>query len=79
MKIKPCPHCGGVAYLNANYSYKISRYFVFVKCDVCGAQGKVTACKESPDESDWNNTACRNAVDAWNMRNGMPEYDPYDF
>ena len=70
--IKPCPHCGGTAYLNVNYSYKISRYFVFVKCEICGAQGKVSACKESPADEEWNNTACQTAIEGWNMRTYEP-------
>lgn len=79
MKIKNCPHCCGKSYLNANYSYKIHGYFVFVKCDICGAQGKIFLSKDNPEDVKWNNQGCRNAVDAWNMRNGVPEYDPYDF
>lgn len=66
--IKTCPHCGGNAYLNQNYSYKARSYFVFVKCDICGAQGKIYNSREEPAAADWNNTACNDAVSAWNMR-----------
>lgn len=66
-RIKECPHCGGVAFLNSNYSYKIRSYFVFVKCDVCGAQGKIVHSKENPAE-DWGSEECDSAVRAWNMR-----------
>lgn len=66
--IKPCPHCNGIAYLNSNYSYKIRRFFVFVKCDICGSQGKITTSQEEPASVDWNNEACNKAIEAWNMR-----------
>lgn len=70
MKIKPCPHCGGTACLTSNYSYKIRSYFVFVKCDICGAQAKVYKSDEEPAAADWNNPACIDAITAWNMRSG---------
>jgi hypothetical protein len=66
--ILPCPHCAGTACIHANYSYKIRRYFVFVKCDICGAQGKIFTSEEEPAAEDWNNAACIDAVNAWNMR-----------
>lgn len=67
-RLKPCPHCGGTGCLNANYSYKIRSYFVFVKCDICHAQGKSYRSEDNPDEVDWQNAACLDAVKAWNMR-----------
>ena len=67
-KIKPCPHCGGVSYLNSNYSYKARTYFVFVKCDICGSQGKIYSSADEPAAVEWNNEACDSAVEAWNMR-----------
>lgn len=66
--IKQCPHCGGVAYLNSHYSYKARRYFVFVKCEVCGSQGKIYSSQDEPKAVSWNNDACNNAIDAWNLR-----------
>ena len=57
MKIKTCPHCGGTACLNANYSYKTRSYFTFVKCDICGAQGKVYTSEEEPAAAGWDNAA----------------------
>ena len=71
--IKSCPHCGGSACINANYSYRIRKHFVFVKCDVCGAQGKVYTDDKDPVLSDWKDFACDDAVRAWNMR-----YNPTD-
>lgn len=74
--IKPCPHCGGNACLNQNYSYKARSYFVFVKCDICGSQGKIYNSKEEPAAADWSNTACDNAIEAWNLR--TPEQSRHD-
>lgn len=54
--------------MNSNYSYKCRSYFVFVKCDICGAQGKIYNSYEEPAKADWNNPACNDAVTAWNMR-----------
>lgn len=67
-RIKDCPHCGGPSCLTSNYSYKARSYFVFVKCDICGAQGKIYNCGEDPAAENWNNAACNDAVAAWNMR-----------
>lgn len=66
--LKPCPHCGGTACLNANYSYKSRSYFVFVRCDICGAQGKIYNSSQNPEESGWSSAACNDAARAWNMR-----------
>lgn len=68
MPIKVCPHCGGKSYLNTNYSYSLKAYFVFVKCEMCSAQGKSFRSQEHPERSDWENEACCSAVNAWNMR-----------
>lgn len=68
--IKACPHCGGAACLNANYSYKARAYFVFVKCNICGATGKTYRDDKDPgaDCNDWRTASCNDAVEAWNMR-----------
>lgn len=71
--LKRCPHCGGRASLNGNYSYKARSYFVFVKCDICGAQGKVYNTDTEPAAVNWNDTACLDAVEAWNMRTNEQE------
>ena len=65
---RPCPHCGGNACLNASYNHKQKRYFIYVKCDICGAQGKIYTDPENPEIYDWNMPACQDAVTAWNMR-----------
>lgn len=66
--IKGCPHCGGTACLNSNYSYKCHSYFVFVKCDICGAQGKVYNSEREPAADEWQGQSCIDAIKAWNMR-----------
>lgn len=54
--------------MNSNYSYKTRSYFVFVKCEICGAQGKITNCDDDPAADEWKNQACETAVSAWNLR-----------
>ena len=66
--LKPCPHCGGKAFLNSNYSRRAQMYFVFVKCDICGAQGKAYRSYIDPSDTNWTNQACMDAAAAWNMR-----------
>lgn len=66
--LKRCPHCGGKAYLNANYNYRQRVYFVFVKCDICGAQGKAYCSDTDPAADGWNSQSCADAASAWNMR-----------
>ena len=68
MELKECPHCGGEAFLNANYSQKISRFFIFAKCEECGATGGTTCTKDDPQRYGWNLPACKRAITAWNMR-----------
>lgn len=67
-RLKTCPHCGGDADLEQNYSYKARSYFVFVKCSICGAQGKIFNSDEEPAAAEWRNMACNSAAAAWNMR-----------
>ena len=73
MIIKPCPHCGGIACLNYNYSNKARRFFVYVKCDICSAQGKPYTSVEDPAAQEWDSIACRDAINAWNMRTSADE------
>lgn len=67
-KIKTCPHCGGSASLLSNYNTARNTYYVFVRCDVCGAQGRLYYSKEDPRTADGEVYPCRGAVSAWNMR-----------
>lgn len=66
--MKKCPHCGCNAFLNATYSYRLKCYFVFAKCDICGAQTRAFRDDNDPNNSNWQSSACNSAVDAWNMR-----------
>lgn len=68
MTIKPCPHCGGHSVLNQRWNYKASKYFIFVRCEVCGSQGKSYPTYESLYDDDYNETADELAIKAWNMR-----------
>lgn len=66
--LKKCPFCNGNAFLQGRFNYKQRSYFVCAKCNICGAQGKTYTSEEDPEEVDWNNSACNEAVTAWNMR-----------
>lgn len=69
--IKRCPHCGGEAQLYSSYSYKMDTFFLYIKCEICGAQGKSVRTKDDPKEVNiWETRACQNALAAWNMRVG---------
>ena len=68
IKLKSCPHCGGVATLEQNYSHKWKTYFVCASCRICGAKGKICGSAEEPAAEEWSNEACINAAIAWNMR-----------
>ena len=67
-RLKNCPHCGGMAHLEQNFTRKTHNYIVYVKCDICGAQGKVYSSEEAPAETEWQNEACNAAAAAWNLR-----------
>ena len=70
LEIMNCPHCGGTADLTCNYSPKTRKYFVYVRCDICGSTGKTYLSKDHPDAFEWRDMACRDAISAWNMRLG---------
>ncbi|MCI9553016.1 MAG: hypothetical protein HFE94_05725 [Acutalibacter sp.] len=64
--LKPCPFCKGEAALWSSYG-KFG-YFVYCKCEICGATSKTFPLGESLPE-DWGElTASRKAADAWNRR-----------
>ena len=65
MEMKTCPHCGGEGKLTCNYSRATRGYFVFVKCAMCGSQGKIYSTNTKPNGID---KVCTDAVKAWNMR-----------
>lgn len=72
MYIEPCPHCGGISYLDSEYNFRYRTYFVYVKCETCGAQGTTYSSKDNPLAVDWDNAACIGAIASWNMRTPLP-------
>lgn len=75
-ELKPCPFCGGNT---ANIYRKWGRngWFIFAKCDVCGASSKTIGLGknfiEPENESEFWDVpcvmlACDTAAQAWNMR-----------
>lgn len=71
IKLKKCPFCGHEeAYVYQRYSTNYGgNWFVFVKCEYCGAQsGAITSKDGEPAEMDWDCIAVKKVVDAWNMR-----------
>ena len=68
--VKECPHCGGSARLSANFSHKTHCWFIFVRCDICGSQGKPFGSRINPADKEWSTEECADAVNAWNMRKG---------
>lgn len=65
--IKSCPFCGGEGCLYSNYS-RYGKYLIYVKCEECYSQGKSYCSNENPEESNWQNQACEEAVRHWNRR-----------
>lgn len=66
-----CPHCGGEGRLTRNCGKGRNGrklYYVYVRCDLCGSQGKIYSSETDPAEHDWNTEACALATSAWNMR-----------
>lgn len=68
MEYKKCPFCGGEATLYQNYSRKYRTYFVLMKCEFCGSQGKSFSSENAPSDENWENDACRLAEKVWNTR-----------
>lgn len=75
MIIKNCPHCGGEGFLTQDYNSRLCSYFIYVKCNICGAQGKVVYDRTSAANKDWNTTSCDRALAAWNMRTNEPNQE----
>ena len=75
-ELKKCPFCGGKACATANYSKRRNVYYVFIKCDVCGAQGKAYISEEDPAQNEWQSIACEDAQNAWNLRTGADHEAP---
>ena len=69
-ELKPCPFCGGTATIDSNYAYNTKTYFLFGRCEDCGAKGKVYAVNESIiEDMPYSATnAYRLAMKSWNKR-----------
>ena len=70
MKAKPCPCCGGASCLHSNYLREPDLYYVFVRCTVCGTEGKKIPTWDRPSEYEWRGNEANLAISAWNMRTG---------
>lgn len=69
--LRACPFCGGSATLFRNYNYRSNVWFVFAKCEVCGAQGKSVPVRtdlDLEDETWWESYDCKKAEVFWNTR-----------
>ena len=71
-KLKPCPHCGGEAYLERAHRAFVNAQttrVAFVRCTVCNARSGRYRLEDygSPNHS---TEAERKAVEAWNRRDG---------
>lgn len=67
-ELKECPFCGGEAVLQARGTRNGEGYTIFAKCTVCGCSGKAFFTYDDPDDTNWDDWACRNAVMVWNRR-----------
>ena len=70
INLKPCPHCGGAAYLERNHRAFINAQttrVAFVRCTVCNARSGRYKLEEDGDP-DHPAEARRMAVEAWNRR-----------
>ena len=71
LPLKRCPHCGGRAQMEVHYIKSRDQYYVYVKCEVCGAQG--TLCKTVIDPLNDEGGCFNFAAAAWNMRTNEEE------
>ena len=69
---KPCPFCGGEAFIWVRYG---KGYFTYVQCAKCEASTKAFGYKSDFDKDGEVNTGdigCQYAMHYWNRRNGEP-------
>lgn len=70
--LKPCPHCGGIARINYEYTPGEAARRVVVVCSICGAKGKALPVEDelidAPTEQDNRSAQRLAAVIAWNLR-----------
>lgn len=69
-KLKPCPFCGGKAYLESKHRAFIdakTTRVAFVRCTVCNARsGRVKLTDYGKTSNSWE--ANQKVIDAWNRR-----------
>ena len=72
---KQCPFCGSSgSSLWARWYRKTSKYYVWVQCDVCGAKTRgVPGTEVDPEDNNWDDEACRDALALWNTRKELFE------
>nr|DAR19827.1 MAG TPA: restriction alleviation protein [Caudoviricetes sp.] len=66
IEIYNCPFCGAEA--NIHYQGYRKGYLVFCKCSLCEAQSKALHSDENPEDVDWLNQPCFDAIVRWNRR-----------
>lgn len=66
--LKPCPFCGGDAEMTSTWNNRYRKYFINVRCTVCGSCSKGYTSDENPTKNDWDLDACYNAAAIWNKR-----------
>lgn len=67
-ELKSCPFCGGEASLYSRGTRNGMGYMIYAKCEVCGCSGRAFFTYDDPDETDWNDLACKQATLVWNRR-----------
>ena len=66
-ELKPCPFCGGEAETWCQPGKH--GLFVFVKCDICGAQTRVRSAEDFDDDDEfWAQPAVIHVKKLWNSR-----------
>lgn len=72
-KLKPCPHCGGEAYLERRHWAFINAQttrVAFVRCTVCNARSGRYPLEDYGGSPNHSTQAERLAAEAWNRRDG---------
>lgn len=74
--LKPCPHCGGKAFLERRHRAFINAKtttVAFVRCTLCNARSGRFGLEETGGTRNHSAAAEQMAVDAWNKRVGEVE------
>lgn len=67
-ELKPCPFCGGTATFFVKKSKNKTLWYIYVKCDFCGAQSKTMFTETDPKPLNFQTWDCSAAIDFWNNR-----------